>query len=140
MNEPVRAVLDTNLWISHLISKRLIGLDLWLAQERIRLLFSEESLGEFIQVVHRPKLRPYFSEQDLSDLLKCFSQYGELISVASQVTMCRDPKDNFLLALAKDGDVDFLITGDKDLLDLKSFGQTKIVTFSYFESAMSPTP
>ena len=46
---------------------------------------------------------------------------GLFIDIQSVVTVCRDPKDNYLLALAKDAKADFLITGDQDLLVLKIF-------------------
>jgi predicted nucleic acid-binding protein len=36
--------------------------------------------------------------------------------------------------LAKDGNADYLITGDVDLLVMKEFEQTKIVTLSEFET------
>ena len=52
--------------------------------------------------------------------------------VNSEITICRDSKDNFLLALAKDAGADFLITGDKDLLSLKTFGNTKIISLNEF--------
>jgi uncharacterized protein len=52
------------------------------------------------------------------------------VHVVSDVAICRDPKDNFLLSLAKDGKATHLITGDKDLLDIKVFGKTKIVTIA----------
>ncbi len=55
------------------------------------------------------------------------------IDVTSEVTVCRDPKDNFLLALSKDGKASHLITGDKDLLTLKKFGKTKIVSMGGFK-------
>ena len=45
---------------------------------------------------------------------------------------CRDVKDNYLLALSKDADADYLITGDKDLLVLKQFENTLIVTLAQF--------
>ena len=45
---------------------------------------------------------------------------------------CRDVKDNYLLALSKDADADYLITGDKDLLVLKQFENTLIVTLPQF--------
>ena len=51
----------------------------------------------------------------------------------SEVEVCRDPNDNFLLSLAKDGQADFLITGDKDLLVIQEFEGTRIVTFKEFE-------
>jgi uncharacterized protein len=46
--------------------------------------------------------------------------------------VCRDSKDNFLLALAKDGKADYLLTGDKDLLELVQFGNTRIETLAVF--------
>ena len=46
-----------------------------------------------------------------------------------EVRKSRDPADNFLLAIAKAGEADYLATGDKrDLLALKQFERTKIVT------------
>ena len=43
-----------------------------------------------------------------------------------KVTACRDQEDNFLLELAETAQADYLITRDKDLLDLK-WKETKIV-------------
>jgi putative PIN family toxin of toxin-antitoxin system len=42
--------------------------------------------------------------------------------------LCRDRDDNNILHLAKTIHADFIITGDKDLLDLKFFKQTEIVS------------
>lgn len=50
----------------------------------------------------------------------------------NDVTICRDRKDNFLLALARDAKADFLITRDGDLLTLKEFEGAKIVTLFEF--------
>jgi len=55
-----------------------------------------------------------------------------LITVVSAIEVCRDPKDNFLLSLAIDGKADYLLTGDKDLLELKQIQQTKIQTLTDF--------
>ena len=44
----------------------------------------------------------------------------------------RDPKDDMLLALCLAGNADYLITGDKDLLVLRKFGTTTIVTPKQF--------
>jgi uncharacterized protein len=59
-------------------------------------------------------------------------EIGEVIESQSIVSACRDPKDNYLLALAKDSNADFLITGDQDLLILENFDLTKIVTYQDF--------
>ncbi|WP_369410271.1 putative toxin-antitoxin system toxin component, PIN family [Hufsiella ginkgonis] len=52
------------------------------------------------------------------------------MAVTSEITLCRDAKDNFLLSLAEDGKATHLITGDKDLLDLKKVGSTSILVMS----------
>lgn len=65
-------------------------------------------------------------------MLSTFEPFIDLIQVESFVTVCRDSKDNFLLALEKDGKADYLLTGDKDLLDLIKFGKTKIKTITAF--------
>ncbi|HMO40052.1 MAG TPA: putative toxin-antitoxin system toxin component, PIN family [Saprospiraceae bacterium] len=136
MDNGNRVILDTNLWISYLISSRLVKIDLLLQRRKIRLIFSEESMLEFIKVARRPKFRKYFSEEDINRLLELFDYFGDFVQVHSKVDICRDPKDNFLLALAKDSKADYLITGDSDLLTLGQFETTKIVTFSAFEATV----
>jgi uncharacterized protein len=68
----------------------------------------------------------------LEQLLKNISTKAIFIEVFSDVKTSPDPKDNFLLALAKDGNATHLITGDKELLALKKFGNTKIVTLKSY--------
>ena len=46
------------------------------------------------------------------------NQRSKIIEPITSITICRDPKDNKFLELAVDGEADFLITGDKDLLEL----------------------
>ena len=56
-----------------------------------------------------------------------------MAQVKSKIELCRDPKDDFLLSLAMDSKADYLITGDNDLLGLKTIGKTKIITITdYF--------
>jgi len=50
----------------------------------------------------------------------------------ARVFVCRDPKDNKFLELAKETGANYLITGDKDLLELKFFETTKILRPSQF--------
>jgi len=47
------------------------------------------------------------------------------------------PKDDFLLALAKSSNADFLVTGDRDLLVLENYGKTKIITIDKFEKIIN---
>jgi uncharacterized protein len=128
-----RIIVDTNLWISYLISKGYKRLDKLMFSDKIRLVFSRELIDEFIEVSQRPKFIKYFHPDDITKLIDLFDVYGELVNVKSNIKICRDIKDNFLLSLAKDSKADYLLTGDNDLLGLKKFGKTVIMSMSEFE-------
>ena len=123
-------VVDTNLWVSFLISHSYSKLDKVLKAGSARLIFSTELLEEFIEVAARPKFKKIFSSADIASLLSDIHLYADFVEVTSAVNICRDDKDNFLLALSQDGNADFLLTGDEDLLTLKKFGKTRIMTLS----------
>jgi hypothetical protein len=127
-----KIILDTNLWISFLISNNLHQLNKLIKNKKIILVFSDELIEEFIDVVSRPKFKKYFQKSDIKKMLKYFDQYGEITKVASNIQICRDKKDNFLLNLSIDSKADFLVTGDKDLLVLQKIKHTQIITFSDF--------
>lgn len=133
-NKASRIILDTNLWISFLISKDLSKLDEILFEKKAKLVFSKELLDEFLEVAKRPKFRRFFSKIDIENILETIDEYADFVIVKSKITICRDPKDNFLLSLAKDGKADFLLTGDNDLLDIGVFEKTSIETISDFLS------
>jgi putative PIN family toxin of toxin-antitoxin system len=133
-NPKDRLIIDTNLWLSFLIKKDYIKLDEILSDELVTLLYSQQLIDEFIEVAQRPKFKKYFSNADLQQLLMGMSKRAHFIEVSSIVDICRDPKDNFLLALAKDSKASHLLTGDNDLLVLKRFGKTKIMTLAEYLS------
>ena len=133
-NKVFRIILDTNLWISFLISKDLSKLDQLLYEKNATLIFSQELLEEFLEVTKRPKFRKFFSKKDIENVLETIDEYADYVIVKSKITICRDPKDNFLLSLAKDGKADFLLTGDNDLLVIGEFEKTIIKTISDFLS------
>lgn len=128
----MRIILDTNLWISFLISCRYERLDALLIENKCKLLFSKELLEEFIEVSKRPKLRKYISSEELDKILETIDEFAEFVEVTSETKLCRDPKDNFLLSLAMDGKADYLLTGDDDILELKKVGNTKIMKIAEF--------
>lgn len=127
-----RVILDTNLLISFLISKKLTFIDGLIFNGKIKLVFSKELIEEFITVAKRPKLEKFFSDVDIKEILRLFESYGTLVKVKLKVNMCRDKKDNFLLALAIESKANFLITSDSDLLSLKKIEKTKILTWKEF--------
>ena len=134
MEQKCRIIIDTNLWISFLLSKRFDFIDHFLDSGKVELVFCNELFVELIEVADRPKLRKFFSNKEWNMILEIIDRYAVLIPVVSSVALCRDPKDNFLLSLAKDANADYLLTGDKDLLILKTFETTQIVSIAEFQT------
>ena len=130
--KPIKVIIDTNLWISFLIGKQLKSLKSLLVEQTIQPILSEQLLQEIALVTQRPKLQKYFPQSKVNELIDFLQIIGLSIDIQSEVSLCRDEKDNYLLALAKDSQADFLITGDKDLLVLQQFESTKIVTYQEF--------
>ncbi len=128
-----RVIVDTNLWISFLIGKKLSRLEDLLINNAIQLVISDQLIEEMRLVTSRPKFIKYFPVNKVSDLIKLLKIIGLKFEPKDNVTICRDPKDNFLLSLAKSSHAHFLVTSDKDLLVLKRFMKTRIIAIKEFE-------
>jgi hypothetical protein len=128
-----RLVVDTNVLISWLIGKRLRELDALLVSERFQLCFSTRALAELAEVTRRPKMRKYFTQARAEENIERLGRVALVLKREPLVLpICRDAKDDFLLALAKSAKADLLVTGDEDLLVLKKYGRTRIVTPATF--------
>jgi uncharacterized protein len=133
-SKPFKVIIDTNLWISFLIGKQLASLKTLLVEEIIKPIFSQQLLEEITLVTQRPKLKKYFAPEKVADLMVFLREVGLFVEIESNVLICRDSKDNYLLSLAKDSQADYLITGDQDLLILKDFEGTTILSYQDFIS------
>ncbi len=132
MAKKFRVIIDTNLWISFLISNQYNQLDLLISSKNCTLIFSQALLDEFIEVARRPKLEKYFALSDLETLIKTINDFAVFINVTSKVEFLKDAKDDFLLSLSVDGNADYLITGDKELLEVVNYNETKIISITQF--------
>lgn len=134
MQKRYKIIIDTNLWISFLITHNFARFDALLMSDKITLLFDKILLDEIVTVAHRQKYRKYFSLAAMKQLYVLLRKIAVFIDVETSINCCRDEKDDFLLALAKAGSADYLLTGDDDLLVLKKFGNTQILTLTEFEA------
>ncbi len=130
---PSKIIIDTNLWISFLIGKELQNLKDIIVNERIKLISTDQLIDELNLVTSREKLKKYFDKDKVAELISLLNIISEKVKINNIKQICRDPKDDFLLALAKKSNADFLITGDKDLLEIKVYGKTEILTVKKFK-------
>jgi uncharacterized protein len=90
------------------------------------IVLSEPILGE----VHRNlKDKFHHSTPMADDRVSLLREAATIVAPAAvQPAACRDPDDLPVLGTASSGEANFLVTGDRDLLDLKRFGKCEIVS------------
>ena len=84
--------------------------------------------------MNRAKFDKYVSLTIRSEFMFRLKLESELIEIIEQVNLCRDTKDNQFLEVAMNGNADYLITGDQDLLVLRPFQEIQIMTVQEFLS------
>jgi len=126
-------VFDTNSLISALLIPSSISRQaLKKAQQGGQLVFSEETLIELNEVLIRSKFDKYIPLHERIEFSDRLEAEGRVIKIKSNFTDCRDIKDNKFLNLAFDGNAEYIITGDNDLLILNPFRTIKILSPSAF--------
>ena len=130
----VKVILDTNVWISFLIGKRLTKIKEIISSGYIIVVISPQQIEEIRLVTERPKLKKYFPKNSVIELLILLETIAESYETQPIYSISRDPKDNFLFDLIDASEAHFLITGDKDLLEHNPFKTAHILTPKEFES------
>jgi putative PIN family toxin of toxin-antitoxin system len=83
----MRIILDTNLWISFLISSNYEKLDEVLFNQKCKLQFSLELLEEFVAFDKHPKLRRDISRDELEDIFETIDEVSDFVSVSLVMTI-----------------------------------------------------
>ncbi len=133
-----KVVLDTNVLISALVfgGKPRQITDL-LADKMIRVAVSQEALTEL-----RRKITAKFP--DYVEVLKRFEKLlerdAQLVTLGSiQINICQDPDDNKFIETALLGNCDYIISGDRHLLELKQYQDIKIIKPAVFLKLIKDT-
>lgn len=127
----MRLVLDTNILVSALISPGAPAGQLYQAwrDSRFTLVTSEEQLDEYQRVTRHPRIRKYIRAAEAGTTLNEIRLLATVLHDLPGLDCSSDPGDNFLLAMASAGQVDYLVTGDrKGVLSLGRYERTRIVT------------
>lgn len=131
----MKVILDTNIWISFLLGKRLSILRDIVDMEEVEIYVSDELLGELRTVVLRPKFLGKIEFQSILNLFELINAKCKMIEgYADAESAIRDIKDLYLLSMAESIPADYLVTGDSDLLVLRNHQGTRIITFAEFVS------
>lgn len=133
----IRAVLDTNVLVSGLVAEHGAPrqlLDAWL-DGRYTLVSSVYLIEEFAYVLTYPRIaeRLQLDQHQLKTLLAALLSKAEITpgrDLAPGAT--RDPKDDAILGCAREGQADYIVSGDQDLLVLGEYEGIQIVSPQQF--------
>jgi hypothetical protein len=127
----VRLVVDTNLMIRALLSAGPARQFFELAPLGHQLLYHLEQLLELRDVAARPRLN--IAPDAVDELIDRIRRYGQPIDSDLDVPGdCRDPKDNYVLAMALSGAAEIILTEDEDLLVLDPWRGIRIMRLFQF--------
>ena len=131
MSEMLKLVLDTNTIVSaffwegneaELLRK--------IEQGKAKLYITGKILKEIEEVIKRPKFDRVMMTAGLTPdqiIQKIVSLSHLVIAPKLNIKVCRDEKDNKFLECAESAKVDYIVSGDGDLLVLKEYGEIPIV-------------
>lgn len=141
-NDPIRVVIDTNIWVSMALGSRVVSEQMaYLLQDpNLDVFVSAELLEELTDTLAKPRLQKYLSHNRTKNLFDLIWEKAKLTVVDSTETFCRDKKDDFIINLAIDANASFIITGDQDLLVLHPIRHISICTLSSFLSISPSLP
>ncbi len=138
MTARLRLVFDTNAIVSaDLFENSVPGQALYLALDLGTLLLSEALIEELRAVLSRPRFDRYATGAEREEFLRDLIREAATITITQQIQACRDPEDDKILELAVNGDADYIVTGDDDLLVLNPFRGITIVRPAEFLARVS---
>jgi putative PIN family toxin of toxin-antitoxin system len=136
-----RSVIDLNIYVSATIVPRgapFRALTAWRAGE-FTAVASAGMVSELEEKLRSPKLARYqLTETDIQAILTLINTAADLVTVPPDevVAVTGDPEDDLVLATARIGQADYLVTGDRGLLRLGSYEGTAIVTVAAFLASL----
>lgn len=127
----LKLVLDTNTIISAFFWEgNEAELFRKIEQRKAKLYITSEIIKEIEEVIKRSKFNEVMRKANLTPdqiIQKIVSLSHLVIAPKLNIKICRDEKDNKFLECAESAKVDYLISGDEDLLSLKEYKGTPIV-------------
>jgi putative PIN family toxin of toxin-antitoxin system len=136
----LKAVFDSNIFVSALAipggqAERAIDL---VIDVRVNLCISKEIIHEVLGVLAQKFSK---SPEELSRTAVFLSELGELVVSRKKLAVLDDEPDNRILECAVAGPADIIVTGDRVMLNLKTYQQIRMLSLRQFLDEISiPDP
>ena len=129
--EKLKVVIDTNTIISAPLSENGNPAKIFelLLLEEISNFTTNEITREVVEVFNRDKIKSKLSKDKIDFIIKNFKKFSKLVKPHIKLDIIKDdPDDNKILECAETADVDYIISGDKHIKDLRNYKEIKIVS------------
>ncbi len=128
----MKIVLDTNVWLSGTFWQGNPYKIIKLAERReVEIIITKQILEEIIHVLNKEvKFKKFIEDRRLAigDLVRTILSISILTATKSKISAIKaDTEDNKVLEAAAGGNADFIVSGDRHLLDFKQFNEIKII-------------
>jgi putative PIN family toxin of toxin-antitoxin system len=131
----MRIVIDTVVLVRGLINpKSYCGRLVFDHFDEYKLVVSSETIAEYLSVIQRPELQRKYRESSTRSIDVVVDKIASatIVEPVDVPRVCRDPSDDKFLAAALVGNAEFIVSEDKDLLDLGSYEGIEICTVEAF--------
>jgi len=125
-----KVVLDTNIMISALIGKHGAPAKLFekLILEEIENYTSKEIIEEIVDVLNRKEITKRTTNEARIFLLEQYLIRSKVVVPKEKNTVAVHESDNKFIDTAIEAKAKFIISGDEHLLEIKKFGEIRIMT------------
>jgi len=127
-----RVVLDTNILVSSVLGSTLdFIMSMWLEGD-FTLVVSDEIIGEYLDVLNRPKL--HLDESIIDRITAYLVLFAEHVIPEEAIQIIETgPSDDKFLEAAIAGKADCIVSGDEHLLTLRKFRSIPILSAREFQ-------
>lgn len=127
----MRVVFDTNIFISALVIPESLAEKaiLKIIEGGDILVISKDIINEVLSVLSSKFSR---DKEALSHVAVMLSELGELVNPIKKIKVFKDDPDNRILECAIHGKADVLVTGDKEMLQLREYKGIKIISLKEY--------
>jgi len=119
-------VIDTNVMVSAYLGGSLEAIIFAWRAGKFALIVSNQVVSEYLDVLSRPKFK--IAHDELDDFAALILSKAEFVLPEKSIDAVEaDPSDNKFIEAAVAGQADYIVSGDKHLLDLKEFQGISII-------------
>ncbi len=126
----IKVILDANIFVSFFLTRgeTIASVFAFWKRGKFEVFASTDIVVEVYRIFRYPKIQKRITSVDHKALIQLVENLVERVYPQERTHVLRDPDDEKYLEAASVCHADYLVTGDRDLLSLKKYGTTQIVS------------